>query len=319
LHEFARSYFYGHYDFDLDNTLYFFTAGRLEHRNKGLDMYIESLARLNGRMKASGSPMTVIAFVVTAAPTNGFSVEALKGQAVMKQLRDTVEDISKNIGKRMLETAARKNMPDPVDLLTDDDLVALKRRIYALKRDQLPPIVTHNMIDDSKDPILTQLRQVNLFNDKWDRVKIIYHPEFLNSNNPILPLDYDDFVRGCHLGVFPSYYEPWGYTPAECTIMGVPSITSNLSGFGNYMEELVSNPSDYGIYIIDRRFKSPDESMEQLTGFMYDFTRMTRRQRITQRNRTERLSDLLDWKRMNVAYQKMRHLAVERHWPAVCT
>ena len=59
-------------------------------------------------------------------------------------------------------------------------------------------------------------------------------------------MDYDDFVRGTHLGVFPSYYEPWGYTPAECTVMGVPSITSNLSGFGNYMEELVSHPSDYG-------------------------------------------------------------------------
>jgi glycosyltransferase involved in cell wall biosynthesis len=41
----------------------------------------------------------------------------------------------------------------------------------------------------------------------------------LNSNNPILGLDYEEFVRGCHLGVFPSYYEPWGYTPAECTVV----------------------------------------------------------------------------------------------------
>lgn len=43
-------------------------------------------------------------------------------------------------------------------------------------------------------------------------------------------MDYEEFVRGCHLGVFPSYYEPWGYTPAECTVMGIPSITTNLSG-----------------------------------------------------------------------------------------
>ena len=48
-----------------------------------------------------------------------------------------------------------------------------------------------------------------------------------------------EFVRGCHMGVFPSYYEPWGYTPAECTIMGIPSVTTNLSGFGCYMEEQV--------------------------------------------------------------------------------
>jgi glycosyltransferase involved in cell wall biosynthesis len=60
--------------------------------------------------------------------------------------------------------------------------------------------------------------------------QVIFHPEFLSSTNPLFGLDYEDFVRGCHLGVFPSYYEPWGYTPAECTVMGIPSITTNLSG-----------------------------------------------------------------------------------------
>lgn len=58
----------------------------------------------------------------------------------------------------------------------------------------------------------------------------MFHPEFMSSTNPLFGLDYEEFVRGCHLGVFPSYYEPWGYTPAECTVMGIPSITTNLSG-----------------------------------------------------------------------------------------
>ena len=62
-------------------------------------------------------------------------------------------------------------------------------------------------------------------------LQVIFHPEFLNSTNPLFGLDYQEFVRGCHLGVFPSYYEPWGYTPAECTIMGIPSVTTNLSGW----------------------------------------------------------------------------------------
>jgi glycogen(starch) synthase len=75
------------------------------------------------------------------------------------------------------------------------------------------------MADDSGDPILGQIRRVKLFNASSDRVKVVFHPDFLNSNNPILGLDYEEFVRGCHLGVFPSYYEPWGYTPAECTVV----------------------------------------------------------------------------------------------------
>ena len=80
----------------------------------------------------------------------------------------------------------------------------------------------------------------------------------------MLPLDYEEFVRGCHLGVFPSYYEPWGYTPAECTVMGVPNISTNLSGFGCFMEEHVNEPQTYGIYVVDRRYKSAEESCQQL-------------------------------------------------------
>lgn len=45
--------------------------------------------------------------------------------------------------------------------------------------------------------------------------QVVFHPEFLNSTNPLFGMDYDEFVRGCHLGVFPSYYEPWGYTPGK--------------------------------------------------------------------------------------------------------
>ena len=94
--------------------------------------------------------------------------------------------------------------------------------------------------------------------------------------------------------------------------MGVPSITTNLSGFGCYMEELIENASDYGIYIVDRRSKGVDDSVNQLCDYMFDFAQKTRRQRINQRNRTERLSDLLDWKRMGMEYVKARQLALRR-------
>ena len=130
--------------------------------------------------------------------------------------------------------------------------------------------------------IMTELRYqksffFQIFFDILNKFKlqVIFHPEFLNSTNPLFGLDYQEFVRGCHLGVFPSYYEPWGYTPAECTIMGIPSVTTNLSGwiftkrfflikfliffsqnlsgFGCFMRDQISDPQSYGIYIVDRR------------------------------------------------------------------
>ncbi len=182
-------------------------------------------------------------------------------------------------------------------------------------RDTLPPICTHNVNDDAVDPILTNLRRCELFNKRSDRVKVIFHPEFLKSTSPLLAMDYEEFVRGCHLGVFPSYYEPWGYTPAECTVMGIPSITTNLSGFGCFMEEHIADPQAYGIYIVDRRFKNSDESCNQLAQQLFDFSMLSRRQRIIQRNRTERLSELLDWNTLGIYYYKARQIALKKTNP----
>ncbi|GMM54486.1 hypothetical protein DAKH74_011020 [Maudiozyma humilis] len=327
INDFVRGHFHGCCDFDLDNTLYFFIAGRYEYKNKGADMFIEALARLNYRLKMAGSKKTVVAFVIMPAKNNSYTVEALKGQAVVKALETSVDDVTRAIGRRIFDHAMRyphngttTELPtDLSELLKPSDQVLLKKRVLGLRREphELPAIVTHNMCDDANDPVLNKIRQVQLFNAPSDRVKVIFHPEFLNANNPILGLDYDEFVRGTHLGVFPSYYEPWGYTPAECTVMGVPSITTNLSGFGAYMEDLIetNQAKDYGIYIVDRRYKNPEESVEQLVDCLEEFTKKTRRQRINQRNRTERLSDLLDWRRMGLEYVKARQLALRRGYP----
>ncbi|XP_030920112.1 glycogen [starch] synthase, liver isoform X2 [Geospiza fortis] len=315
IQEFIRGHFYGHLDFDLDKTLFFFIAGRYEFSNKGADMFLEALSRLNFLLRVHKADVTVIVFFIMPAKTNNFNVETLKGQAVRKQLWDTAQSVKEKFGRKLYNALLKGEIPDLNKILDRDDISIMKRAIFSTQRHSLPPVTTHNMIDDSNDPILNTIRRIGLFNNRTDRVKVILHPEFLSSTSPLLPLDYEEFVRGCHLGVFPSYYEPWGYTPAECTVMGIPSVTTNLSGFGCFMQEHVADPEAYGIYIVDRRFRSPDESCNQLTQFLYGFCQQNRRQRIIQRNRTERLSDLLDWKYLGRYYMHARHLALSRTFP----
>ncbi|XP_026092332.1 glycogen [starch] synthase, liver-like [Carassius auratus] len=315
IQEFVRGHFYGHLDFNLEKTLFFFIAGRYEFSNKGADLFLESLSRLNYLLRVHKNDFTVVVFFIMPAKTNNFNVESLKGQAVRKQLWDTAQSVKEKFGKRLYESLLRGEIPDISKILDRDDFTIMKRAIYATQRHTFPPVTTHNMLDDSTDPILSNIRRIGLFNGRNDRVKIVFHPEFLSSTSPLLPMDYEEFVRGCHLGVFPSYYEPWGYTPGECTVMGIPSVTTNLSGFGCFMEEHVSDPSEYGIYIVDRRFRSADESCNQLTQFMFSFCQQSRRQRIIQRNRTERLSDLLDWRYLGRFYMHARHLALSRSFP----
>uniref|UniRef100_H2YK47 Glycogen [starch] synthase n=1 Tax=Ciona savignyi TaxID=51511 RepID=H2YK47_CIOSA len=314
IHNFVRGHFYGHFDLNLDKTLYMFIAGRYEYSNKGADLYIEAMSRLNHRLKMINSEVTVVAFLIFPASTNNFNVESLKGQAVVKQLKETVDVIKDDIGHKLFDLCLRGKLPNEEQLLDRDHVIKLKRCMYANQCSSLPPIVTHNMTDDANDPILKQIRECNLFNARSDRVKLIFHPEFLSQTSPLISMDYDEFVRGCHLGVFPSYYEPWGYTPAECAIKGIPSVTSNLSGFGCFMQSHLSDPEAYGIYIIDRRFKSIKSSLEYIY-YLYHFCRMTRRERIIQRNRTERLSEFLDWSRLGMYYTNARRLAIDRTHP----
>ncbi|KAI9891890.1 MAG: glycogen synthase isoform 1 [Vezdaea aestivalis] len=319
IHAFVRGHFYGHNDFSMDDTLYFFTAGRYEYKNKGVDVTLEALSRLNHQLKSSGSKTTVVAFFILPAPTTSLTVEALRGQAVIKSLKDTVSSIEQGIGKRLFEASLAWNEGDPLpeakNLMTGQDGILLRRRLYGMKRHSLPPVITHNLVNDADDLVLNQIRRLQLWNKPSDRVKIIFHPEFVNATSPILPIDYDDFVRGCHLGVLPSYYEPFGYSSAECTVMGVPNITTNLSGIGCYFQNLLVNPEDYGVYIIDRRSQSIEGSVNQLATCMFEFCQKSRRQRINQRNRCERLSDLLDWKRMGLEYVKARQLGLRRAYP----
>lgn len=282
-------------------------------------MYIESLRSnhsllklgLNDFLKQCNSTITVIAFIIIPGETNNFNVETLRRQAITRQLKETIYEIGKKIERRIFESTLSGLIPTS-DIISNDDIVKLKRHVLNLPTESLPPIVTHNVMDSHADSILLALRQAELFNRKEDRVKVIYHPEFLSANNPILSMDYEDFVRGCHLGVFPSYYEPWGYTPAECTVLGVPSVSTNVSGFGCYMEEMLERPAEHGIYVVDRRNKSVEESVQQLTEFLSGFCQKSRRQRMFLRNRTERLSPFLDWNNLVIDYCKAKKLAMSR-------
>lgn len=81
------------------------------------------------------------------------------------------------------------------------------------------------------------------------------------------------------------------------------------------MQDLIERPQDEGCYIVDRRSQSVEDSVTQLTDYMFSFSNKSRRQRINQRNRVERLSPLLDWKNLGIEYSKARQLALRRAYP----
>ena len=294
IHEFVMAHFFPSYTFDLDRTLYFLVSGRYEYRNKGMDIFIAALERLNARLMQEPDPPTIVAFVITSRPTKQLNVEALRGSLLLHDLRTLCREVQEQMGERLLSSALHKSVPSYDELLPRDTAARLKRAFLSFSRSGLPSVSLYELSDES-DPVINRLSAARLNNAKEHPVKIIYHPEFITATSPPIHLDYEPFVRGCHLGVFPSYYEPWGYTPLECIALGLPTVTTDLSGFGTYVQENIPASEENGILVLKRSMKSDGEVTIDLANHLYWFSHRTRRERIELRNRAERLAEQFDW------------------------
>lgn len=310
IHEFVMGHFFPSYRFDLDKTLYFFSSGRCEYTNKGYDIVLEALARLNWRMKEANSDRTVVFFMITKQPINSIIADVLSRRAMLESMRKTVDEIKDQLGERLFNSVAQGEYPDLKNLVDDYWKLRLRQFIHEWKVHHWPAIVTHDLIEGHKDPVLHKLRECQLLNQPDNPVKVVYHPEFITANSPLFDMDYDQFVRGCHLGIFPSAYEPWGYTPLECVARGVPAVSSDLAGFGSYVEKYMSKENTAGLHILPRRGNDFHSSTDNLVNFLYDFTRMERRERIELRNQVEAGSVHFDWSNLGQAYDTAHEKAL---------
>ncbi|WP_302314877.1 glycosyltransferase, partial [uncultured Muribaculum sp.] len=166
-----------------DDTFIIATSGRCEYHNKGIDLYLDSIARL----RENKLSRTVLAFVMVPAWAKEARPEL---QAAL--------------------TAKRKS---PIG----------------------DSVLTHTLNNPDQDPINCRIRGIGFANAKADNVKVIYVPCYLNGSDGIFDKTYYDLLIGMDATVFPSYYEPWGYTPLESIAFGVPTITTTLSGFGQWI------------------------------------------------------------------------------------
>ncbi len=315
IHQFVIAHFFQHYTFDLDKTLYFFTSGRYEYHNKGFDLTLEALSKLNKKLIEENIDKNVVMFFITRKPCNHIKPQALESRGILEEVRQTCEKIEKQIGDKLFyETVANENqkLPEINKLVEDYWKLRLRRTLQSWKRESLPLLATHQLVDEENDAILNFLQKRKLNNKKEDKVKIVYHPDFISPMNPLFGMEYGQFVRGCHLGIFPSFYEPWGYTPLECLASGVPAITSDLSGFGDYVLKYLPEHQEAGIYVVNRKSESFSSITSQLANFLFSFVIKGRRDRINMRNRSEDASEKFDWNIFANHYRKAYNAAIHQ-------
>lgn len=314
---FVRSLFSPSYHLASDKTLYFFTSGRYEFKNKGFDQTLEAIAGLNQELVRRGSDMTVVFFIITKRPFRTIKPDVLEARQRFHALHQICKRIGAKLGPRIYSHVTGTGAPQVPDLngLVDDELLFTWRQALAqFKREGLPPVTTHHLAED--DEITDFCQQAGLRNSEDDRVKVIYHPDFIERATSPFSVDYLELVRGCHLGIFPSLYEPWGYAPMETLMHGTPVIASDLSGFGQYMEEVMPDHTGREMHLLRRSWQNHHESVEELTRMLLTFVENFSDAHYIPRASMPRLvMDSLCWVNLERHYRDCYRLALMRYQP----
>ena len=179
------------------DTMLIATSGRLEMRNKGIDVYLDSLSALRDALERVASlQRRVVALVLVPSWTRS-------------PRADLVENMESRKPHRLFD-----------------------------------PVITHNLYNPDSDPVYRRINALGFHNEPQDLVTVIDVPCYLNGNDGIVGMSYYDLLPGLDAAVFPSYYEPWGYTPLESAAFGVPTVTTDLAGFGRWVLDNFGDDSD---------------------------------------------------------------------------
>ena len=309
--EFCLAYFFPYYQFDIKNTLFFFSASRYEFRAKGLDLFIEALGILNKRLKEEKSQKTIVAFLWVPTSLRNIKPEIIENKTYFNDVKDSIVEQKDELEKNALYAFIDGKGLSAERLFGDEFLQETKSRLARFRKHGSPPIMTHD-IHDGNDSIMQAVYNAGLLNREEDRVKIVFYPTYLNGADGLLDLNYYEAMQGCHLGVFPSYYEPWGYTPLEAGALGVPAITTDLSGFGRYFCA-DCRQSDYpGIYVIKRFGKGYGEALSQLAQMMHHFSQMTREERTKNKLEARKVAEMVDWELLVGNYIDAHNFAMKK-------
>ncbi|MCX7982542.1 MAG: alpha-glucan family phosphorylase [Syntrophales bacterium] len=149
------------------------------------------------------------------------------------------------------------------------DLVPALRGEPVKAEGQMVPIATHRLENESFDPILQACNRLGLVNHNQNKINVIFNPAYLNGHDGLFNMNYYEVLSGCDLGVFPSYYEPWGYTPLEAAAHAVPTVTTDQAGFGLWVEANFGKAP--GIILLSRRGRMMDDVVKDMRGVFLDF------------------------------------------------
>ncbi len=173
-----------------------------------------------------------------------------------------------------------------------------------IDQDENMKYLTHILQDPESDPVLNFCKEKGLDNSDASRVKIIFTPSYLNGNDGVFNMNYYDLLIGFDLTVFPSYYEPWGYTPLESLAFHIPAVTTSLAGFGRWVDTHVKDQGD-GIRVLKRTDGSYGKVVVELANAISHYAALTHDEMALARTKAFEISRVALWENLVIHYFKL--------------
>ncbi len=244
-----------------DNTFMIATSGRHEYRNKGLDLFLDSIVRMEEQMPENAE---ALAFILVP----GWVKE-----------------------------------PSGSLLMTLD---------FEGKDNSAPDFLTHRLFNEDSDEVCARIRELRAAG-KFGKIRVIYVPSYLDGHDGIIDIAYYDLLAAFDLTLFPSYYEPWGYTPLESTAFGVPTVTTDKAGFGQWVLDNFKNGlRQCGVYVVPREDNNYIESRDAIAGASVDYYNATPVARSEARHAAFLTAEKADWQYFIRYYDEAFSTALRR-------
>ena len=190
----------------------------------------------------------------------------------------------------------------------------LNSKLSSLNSPLEVPQVTHWLHNMSHDNVLSMLKYYDMHNRKDENVKVIFLPCYLDGNDGILNMNYYDVVLGNDLCIYPSYYEPWGYTPLEAVAFKVPCITTDLAGFGLWANKVFGHYGELkdGVKVIHRTDYNYSEVADAIKDTVAAFSAMSQKEIDECRKKADALSKKALWRNFIEYYHEAYDIALRK-------
>ena len=245
------------------DSIFIGIGGRYEYKNKGIDVLLESLGKLNNDENLKKN---ILAFIMVPAGHHG-----------------PRKDVFHNLMDK-----------------ENENIITLSNKY-----------ITHYLLDPDYDPILKKAKELGLNNSEQDKVKLFFVPCYLDGYDGIINKTYYQMLIGLDLTVFPSYYEPWGYTPLESLAFKVPTVTTSLAGFGLWVNNYYQGEHP-GIEVLNRNDTNDSEVIEGISKYLIDYSNLENDKIEKIKANAGEVSEIALWKNLIKYYYEAYDLALSK-------